>query len=307
MYFLLEKQRNRGQDGAGLACLRIDAEPGEAYVDVCKSNAKNAIEDLFEQIRERSNNATDAAHTAKTKEWEAHLNSRFNVKKENGGGAAGNNAASPNNGNGSEAVNSSNNNNATMGVSSGVNITRALSSNSLVDDSATYIRNANISNKATTAPPRKNFSRAENPADSFVPDSFCGDCYLGHVRYGTFGGNSLSELHPFIRESNWRSKCMILAGNYNLTNCSDLFEQLVESGQHPRGKSDTITCLEIIGQCLDSENMKQVVNFASQGHVARKCQELAEENINLADVLSTSASGWDGGYEPGFHLYGKLD
>ncbi|CAD7969535.1 unnamed protein product [Amoebophrya sp. A120] len=182
MYVMLEKQRNRGQDGAGIACVRTDADPGEPYVDVCKSCDKNAIEHLFE----------------------------------------------------------------------------------------------------TTVPESQK--------------SFVGELYLGHVRYGTFGSHSIDQLHPFLRESNWRSKCALLAGNFNLTNSDYLFDRLVESGQHPRAKSDTVTCLEIIGQELDAEHNRRYVNFSSQGHVAKKCQELVEENLDLGFVLQEAAKDWDGGF-----------
>ncbi|CAD7934206.1 unnamed protein product [Amoebophrya sp. A25] len=184
MYVCLEKQRNRGQDGAGVACVRSDCHPGESYVDVCKSNAKNAIEDLFD-------------------------------------------------------------------------------------------------NKVPAARGKK---------------AFQGEVYLGHVRYGTFGNNSIDDLHPFVRESNWRSKCALLAGNFNLTNSDWLFDRLVEAGQHPKAKSDTVTCLEIIGQALDAENNRKYVSFSSQGHLPRKCQELVEENLDLKKILSEAACDWDGGF-----------
>lgn len=192
MYMLLEKQRNRGQDGAGVACVRTDTEPGEPYIDVCKANGKNAIDDLFDKVR------------GTTKDGQP-------------------------------------------------------------------------------APEKKN-------------GSFAGDCYLGHVRYGTFGSNRIEDLHPFTRESNWRSRSAMLAGNFNLTNSSELFEQLVEAGQHPRAKSDTVTCLETIGQALDAENARKFVKFSSQGHVPRKCQALVEANLDVRGILAEACQDWDGGF-----------
>jgi formyltetrahydrofolate-dependent phosphoribosylglycinamide formyltransferase/phosphoribosylaminoimidazole-succinocarboxamide synthase len=185
MYFMLEKQRNRGQDGAGIAGVKLTTDPGQSYMEILKSNAKDAIGDLFQL-------AEDARKTDK--------------------------------------------------------------------------------------------------------DSFDSELLLGHVRYGTFGGNRLENLHPFVRESNWRSRALLLAGNYNLTNIDELFQHLVDIGMHPRATSDTVTCMERIGHFLDEENMCQNVRLSSAGHKPRRGQRMVEESINIARVLSRASCDWDGGF-----------
>ncbi len=186
MYLMLEKQRNRGQDGAGLAAINLNSDPGEAYTSLHKSNAKpDAIGSLFQGIHS--------------------------------------------------------------------------------------LRESNSS-------------------------AFESELFLGHVRYGTFGGNSIESLHPFVRDSNWRSRSLMLAGNFNLTNVEELFTRLVNVGMHPRAMSDTITCLEQIGHCLDEENLSQRVRLSAAGHKPRKCQRLVEDTISLRRVLAKAAADWDGGF-----------
>jgi amidophosphoribosyltransferase len=159
LYLLMEKQHNRGQDGAGLVCLKIDNTPGEEYLDRLRSVNMNPIKDIFDQIFKLYGKS----------------------KKKNS----------------------------------------------------------------------KHFSDAAW-AKSHLP--FSGEAYLGHLRYGTFGRNSIEFAHPVMRQNNWRSRNLVLAGNFNLTNTDDLFNKLVELGQHPSAYTDTVTVLEKVGHFLDQEN-----------------------------------------------------
>ena len=126
--------------------------------------------------------------------------------------------------------------------------------------------------------------------------SFSGELFLGHLRYGTYGGNSIEHCHPFLRQNNWMTRNLVLAGNFNMTNVDELFNQLIELGQHPKEKSDTVTILEKIGHFLDEENSQ--LYHAKKNEILDK-QEMSKyiaDNINVQDVLINSAKKWDGGY-----------
>jgi amidophosphoribosyltransferase len=125
---------------------------------------------------------------------------------------------------------------------------------------------------------------------------FSGEVFLGHLRYGTFGNNNIDACHPFIRENNWMSRNLVIAGNFNLTNVDDLFKTLISIGQHPKEYSDTTTILEKIGHFLDEENAILVKKYRSQGYSKQEISKLIAENIDLQSVLSNSCKKWDGGY-----------
>tara|TARA_B100001093_G_scaffold22442_1_gene19979 strand:- start:446 stop:2344 length:1899 start_codon:yes stop_codon:yes gene_type:complete len=201
MYLLMQKQVNRGQDGAGLANIKIDVKPGKRYISRYRSNKTNSVQDIFSYIN-------------------------------------------------------------------------------------------------------KKFKKIESQQPEKLKDvkwlkqnmSFTGELFLGHLRYGTYGGNSIEHCHPFLRQNNWMTRNLVLAGNFNMTNVDELFDQLIELGQHPKEKSDTITILEKIGHFLDEENSK--IYHQLKGEISDK-QEMAKviaSKINVQDVLINSAKKWDGGY-----------
>ena len=200
MCLLMEKQHNRGQDGAGLATIKLDVPVGSRYISRHRSNASKPIQDLFEYVNKRF--------------VELH---ESNPEK-------------------------------------------------LTD--AKWLQ--------------------ENVA-------FTGELLLGHLRYGTYGGNSIENCHPFLRQSNWRSRSLVLAGNFNMTNVDELFNQLVELGQHPKEKADTVTILEKIGHFLDEENDR--IYYDNKGEISQQemSTKIASE-LNVQDVLVNSAKHWDGGY-----------
>ena len=125
--------------------------------------------------------------------------------------------------------------------------------------------------------------------------AFTGELMLGHLRYGTYGGNSIEQCHPFLRQSNWRTRSLVLAGNFNMTNVDELFNHLVDLGQHPKEKADTVTILEKIGHFLDEENDR--IYYDNKGKISQKdmSAKIADE-INVQGVLVNSAKRWDGGY-----------
>ncbi|MBP7497855.1 MAG: amidophosphoribosyltransferase [Bacteroidales bacterium] len=201
LYLLMEKQHNRGQDGAGLACLKLDLKPGKKYLHISKSFSENALTDIFNQI---SNNINNCTNNEKDK-----LNDYISLKENS---------------------------------------------------------------------------------------DFIGEIYLGHLRYGTFGKNNLGACHPLIRENNWKSRTLAIAGNFNLTNVDELFETLLNIGQHPVETSDTITILEKIGHFLDEENEDLYFDFKEKGYTKREISDYIAQNMNLQSVLSNSCKYWDGGY-----------
>ncbi|REE83500.1 amidophosphoribosyltransferase [Lutibacter oceani] len=202
MYLLMEKQHNRGQDGAGLASIKFDVAPGTRYISRVRSNADQPIQDIFSQINGRLNT----------------INEEFPDK---------------------------------------------------IDDVQWQINNA----------------------------PYIGNLFLGHVRYGTFGKNSIEAVHPFLRQSNWMHKSLIVAGNFNMTNSKRLFNDLVEIGQHPKEMTDTVTVMEKIGHFIDDEVAKLYQKLKKEQDISKKdASPLIEEKINIKKILKKSAKNWDGGY-----------
>ena len=201
MYLLLEKQHNRGQDGAGLANIKLNMQPGERYIGRVRSNDSQPIQDIFKQIDSHINELLKSHPEAKTD-------------------------------------------------------VQALK--------------------------------------QLIP--YLGEVYLGHVRYGTFGKNSIENVHPFLRENNWIYRNLILAGNFNLTNVNELFNKLVELGQHPIAKSDTITVMERIGHFLDNEVEECYRRLKQEGISKREASPLIMEQLDMVKVLKKAAARWDGGY-----------
>ena len=197
LYILMEKQRNRGQDGAGVVGVKLDMEPGFKYMDRVRSCDANPIQEVFDKIHE------------------------------------------------------------------------ALPAEALRGQNAGW-------------------------AKRNLP--FVAEIYLGHLRYATFGKNNIDYVHPLKRASNWRSRNLALAANFNLTNVDELFQSLIKAGQHPRNYSDTVTLLEKVGYFLDDEIQDLYKYYKRQGYSKQEITPLIEANINLASVLARSSADWDGGY-----------
>lgn len=204
MYLLMEKQRNRGQDGVGLANVKLSVPPGHRYLSRSRSVEKQPIEDLFAQVMGRF---------AETRE---HHPERLK--------------------------------------------------------DADWLQ--------------KEFA-------------FTGEVFLGHLRYGTYGRNTIERVHPFLRQNNWRSRTLALAGNFNLTNVDELFDILVELGQHPKEKADTVTVLEKVGHFLDEEVEERFRNFKQEGHENQVISDLIANNLDVGKVLRRASESWDGGYVMG--------
>lgn len=198
MYLLMEKQHNRGQDGAGLASIKLDLPPGYQYIDRVRSNSSTPIKSVFSQVH------------------------------------------------------------------------------------APFL---------TTSPERLNDAEW---AKQNLP--FAAELYMGHLRYGTFGNDSIEYVHPQIRENNWKSRTLVLAGNFNLTNTTELFNLLISLGQHPKALSDTITILEKIGHFLDDANQKLFRGYKDQGIANIEISALIAQNLDVAAVLSEATKDFDGGY-----------
>ena len=198
MYLLMEKQHNRGQDGAGIANIKLDVSPGKRYISRMRSVEGKPIQDVFRKIM-----------------------SRFD----------------------------------------------GLDAETLND--ANYLQ--------------ENFA-------------FTGELSLGHLRYGTYGKNDIENCHPFLRQNNWRTRNLVVAGNFNMTNVDELFEVLISIGQHPKQKSDTVTVLEKIGHYLDVENQRRFDELKSKGLDNRSISERIADTLDLEGVLKSSASDFDGGY-----------
>mgnify|MGYP000085110309 CR=1 FL=1 len=201
MYLMMEKQHNRGQDGAGFASIKLDTAPGERYISRVRSVAQQPIQDIFAQINERIN-----------KEFLEHPE---------------------------------------------------------------YASNVDLQKK-------------------HIP--YIGELLLGHVRYGTFGKNSVESVHPFLRQNNWMHRNLILAGNFNMTNVKELFENIVELGQHPKEYTDTITIMEKIGHFLDDAVSKIYKDLKKEGYSKRESSPLIAERLKVAKILRKAAKNWDGGY-----------
>ncbi len=200
MYLLLEKQHNRGQDGAGIAGLKKGVKPGEKYFFRHRSNGVNPIREIFDAIYD-------------------------DVRK--------------------------------LGF----------------EHTASY---------------DYDFLRKNLP--------YASDIYIGHVRYGTYGLNNIENVHPVIRSNNWRSRNLVLAGNFNLTNVNEIFGSLVDIGQHPTDFSDTVTILENLGHFLDEEVENLFRKYRKKGLAKKKISPLIESNIVVSDVLRNASKKWDGGY-----------
>lgn len=201
MYLLMEKQHNRGQDGAGIANIKFDMEPGTRYISRHRSIAQKPIQDLF-----------------------SYVNKRFKDLE--------------------------------------------LSDPEKLNDVDWLKQN----------------------------EAFTGELFLGHLRYGTYGKNSIESCHPFLRTNNWMTKNLALAGNFNLTNVDELFDILVNIGQHPKEKSDTVTVLEKIGHYLDDANQQLFEKYKAEGKSYVEISELIAKNLDLQNILEQSAIDWDGGY-----------
>ena len=124
--------------------------------------------------------------------------------------------------------------------------------------------------------------------------AFTGELFLGHLRYGTLGGNTIEQCHPFLRQNNWKTRNLALAGNFNMTNVDELFDQLVELGQHPKEKADTVTILEKIGHFLDEANDE--IYYKNKEEFSKKEITKIEKDLNIQEILTQSAKYWDGGY-----------
>jgi amidophosphoribosyltransferase len=201
MYLLMEKQHNRGQDGAGFASIKLDVDPGERYISRVRSNHAQPIQDVFKQINDRIN-----------EEMEAHPEYADNV--------------------------------------------------ALQKQKIPYI----------------------------------GELFLGHVRYGTFGKNSIESVHPFLRQNNWMHRNLILAGNFNMTNVKELFQNLIDLGQHPKEMADTVTVMEKIGHFLDDAVTDLYQDCKNEGLTKREASPVIAERLDVAKILARAAKNLDGGY-----------
>ncbi len=201
MHLMMEKQRNRGQDGAGLVNIKFDMTPGERYISRHRSINKNPIQDIFDQI-----------------------NRKFTA---------------------------------------------------IGEDNPENLKNIDFLKKNA---------------------GFTGELFLGHLRYGTFGRNSIESCHPFLRQNNWITRNLVVAGNFNLTNVDELFDVLLEIGQHPKEKSDTVTVMEKIGHYLDVENDEMFQKYQAEGLSYIESYAKIAENLNIENILKISSEFWDGGY-----------
>ena len=202
LYLLMEKQHNRGQDGAGVATIKLDIAPGKRYISRHRSMASNAVADIFEYIQKKfADVEKEYPEKMKDAEW----------LKEN--------------------------------------------------------------------------------------ISFTGEVLLGHLRYGTHGKNSIESCHPFLRQNNWMTRNLVIAGNFNMTNVDELLEQLYELGQHPKEKADTVTVLEKIGHFIDSEVQGLFDQFKREGNDDNiQITKMIGDSMDVAKILKKSAKNWDGGY-----------
>ncbi|MCK0133202.1 amidophosphoribosyltransferase [Arenibacter sp. S6351L] len=201
MYLMMEKQHNRGQDGAGFASIKLDMEAGERYMSRVRSIDQQPIQDIFAQINDRINTSF--------KENPEYINDVAKQKKH-------------------------------------------------------------------------------------IP--YIGEVLLGHVRYGTFGKNSIESVHPFLRQNNWMHRNLIVAGNFNMTNVNELFDNLIQIGQHPKEKADTVTVMEKIGHFLDDAVAQLYKDIKKEGFNKREASPIIAERLNVAKILRRAAKNFDGGY-----------
>lgn len=201
LYLLMEKQHNRGQDGAGLATLKFDLAPGKKNVHRFRSNGESPIKEVF-----------------------AEVNSFHSAIEE---------------------------------------------------------KNPDLLNDPVWA--KENLPSAA-------------DIYLGHLRYGTFGGNDIEFVQPLMRENNWKSRSLMLAGNFNMTNVDELFKVLINLGQHPKEYSDTVTVLEKVGYFLDEENQLLFRQYKNDGFNNKEISSLIAKDLDIKKILQEASKDWDGGY-----------
>jgi amidophosphoribosyltransferase len=201
MYLMMEKQHNRGQDGAGIAGIKLDVPPGNRYIFRQRSNKANPIKEVFGLIYQDLDKLTQS-----------------------------------------------------------------------------------------------NPDGFKDPA--FIKENvpFACDIYLGHLRYGTYGNYNIDYVHPVSRENNWRSKNLVMAGNFNLTNVGEVFSSLVELGQNPVDFSDTVTILENIGHRLDEENERLFRKFKDEGYSKKEISPMIEKDLDVSSILRKASRNWDGGY-----------
>jgi len=204
LYLIMEKMINRGQDGAGIATIKLDPEPGNQYIDRLRSIKTRATQDIFTQINQ---------HFIDTQRLQPEDYKSVEWQKRN------------------------------------------------------------------------------------IP--FLGELLMGHLRYGTYGKNTVESCHPFLRDNNWMTRNLVVAGNFNLTNVDELFGHLVDLGQHPRQKADTITVMEKIGHFLDRENDRLFKIFKMQGYSNMEISEMISQNLEVENILKDSNKHWDGGYVMG--------
>jgi amidophosphoribosyltransferase len=201
MYLLMEKQHNRGQDGAGIANIKLDTPPGSRYISRKRSVNQRPLKEIFDSI-----------------------NSRFE-----------------------ELI-------------------------------------------------RENPIESKDPYWLKANAPFSGELFLGHLRYGTHGKNNIENCHPFLRLNNWKTRNLVLAGNFNLTNVDELFNILVDIGQHPKERTDTVTVMEKIGHFLDIENQELFDQFKEQGHSNKEISDMIAQQMSLQNILENSSMDFDGGY-----------
>lgn len=201
MYLLMEKQHNRGQDGAGLANVKLDVEPGNRYISRRRSIKSQPIQHIFRKINKRFEEVrrSDRSKFEDTEWLKAHL-------------------------------------------------------------------------------------------------PYTGELFLGHLRYGTYGKYGIESCHPFLRQNNWMSRNLIVAGNFNLTNVDELFRNLIDLGQHPKEKADTVTVMERIGHFLDEANEKLYWQFKDQGFSKKEISPMIAENLDVGALLRRAFKKFDGGY-----------
>ena len=201
LYLLMEKQHNRGQDGAGILTVKLNTLAGNEYIHRERSNEREPIRKVFDQLRYEQDRAV-----------------------------------------------------------------------------------TNI--------------RPEKRDINWIKDNmpFAGEILMGHLRYGTFGRNKITNIHPVLRSNNWKAKCLAMAGNFNLTNVDEVFQHLLSLGQHPTDFSDTVTMLENVGHFLDDEIEQLFWHYKGQGFNKQQCSPLIQENLDVAKLLRRSSKKWDGGY-----------
>jgi len=200
LYLLMEKQHNRGQDGAGIVNVKMELDPGQEYINRHRSIEQNPIKNIFDKVAK-------------------------GIKKA-----------------------------------------------------------------------EKNKPKGADIKWIYENVPFSGEVYLGHLRYGTFGRNSIEFVHPVMRQNNWKSRTLVLAGNFNLTNTDELFQKLIALGQHPKAYTDTVTVLEKVGHFLDEENQLHFRNYKNEGYSNREISPLIEKNLDVQKVLENASKDWDGGY-----------